>query len=282
MTTERGGRRRPAAPAADVLAGMEVVDNNGRLIGAVTRVDRGHLRVGKPGASREVLVPMNAVERTEGKVVRLRVAGDLLDMVRTPEAPGSARAGAETVEHAVAPQPANQAADAARPPGPPPADVPSGSRRLADGAPPAGAPAGIGPAASDAQPVDSSVRMQRVEERLRADVTQRQAGTVRVWKEVVEEDATLEVPIVQDEVHVERRTVDRPLGDEAPVTTMGSKTRVLVIEERLEVRRIPWVVEEIELTRGMRREVREVRGKVRKERLHVDTQGEIRIGGEEA
>ncbi|MDQ6681765.1 MAG: DUF2382 domain-containing protein [Chloroflexota bacterium] len=280
MTTERGGRRRPAAPAADVLAGMEVVDNNGRLIGAVTRVDRGHLRVGKPGASREVLVPMNAVERTEGKVVRLRVAGDLLDMVRTPEAPGSARAGAETVEHAVAPQPANEARATARPPGPPPEDMPSGGRRFAADAP--AGPAGIGPAPSDPVPADASVRMQRVEERLRADVTQRQAGTVRVWKEVVEEDATLEVPIVQDEVHVERRTVDRPLGDEAPVTTMGSTTRVLVIEERLEVRRIPWVVEEIELTRGMRREVRKVSGKVRKERLHVDTQGEIRIGGEEA
>ncbi|MGI8871067.1 MAG: DUF2382 domain-containing protein [Candidatus Limnocylindria bacterium] len=277
MTTERGGRRRPAAPGAGVLAGMEVVDNNGRLIGAVTRVDRGHLRVGKPGASREVLVPMNAVERTEGKVVRLRVAGDLLDMVRTPEASGSARASAETVEHAAAPQPVSEAQDAARPSGPRSPEVPSGGSRLAAEAPPS-----VEPAASDPLPADASVRMQRVEERLRADVTQRQAGTVRVWKEVVEEDATLEVPIVQDEVHVERRTVDRPLGDEAPVTTMGSTTRVLVIEERLEVRRIPWVVEEIELTRGMRREVREVRGKVRKERLHVDTQGEIRIGGEEA
>lgn len=57
----------------------------------------------------------------------------------------------------------------------------------------------------------------------------------------------------------------------------GGTTVLLVIEERLEVRRVPWVVEEIHLRRRLVSERQRVTDTVRKERWEMSTQGEIEL-----
>jgi uncharacterized protein (TIGR02271 family) len=118
--------------------------------------------------------------------------------------------------------------------------------------------------------------LQRVEERLVPRVERAEAGQVVVTKHVVEEPQTVSVPLSHDEVEVERLALDRPLAPtEEPITTRGDETVVLVIEERLEVRRVPYVVEEIHLRRRTVRADREITEAVRKERVEVKTQGDI-------
>lgn len=107
-------------------------------------------------------------------------------------------------------------------------------------------------------------------------VERAEAGQVVVTKHVVEEPQTVSVPLSHDEVEVERLALDRPLAPtEEPITTRGDETVVLVIEERLEVRRVPYVVEEIHLRRRTVRADREITEAVRKERVEVKTQGDI-------
>jgi len=130
---------------------------------------------------------------------------------------------------------------------------------------------------SEAAPADEPIRIARHEEQLHTETSVRDAGRVRVRKETAEQEERRQVPVVHEELHVERRRVDRPLGDDRPVSSEGDRTVVLVLEERLEVRKVPWVVEEIEITKVRREEVQEVSATLRKERLRIDLEGDLEL-----
>jgi uncharacterized protein (TIGR02271 family) len=127
------------------------------------------------------------------------------------------------------------------------------------------------------QPVEPETRtLERVEERLVADVRPVQAGSVRVDKRVVTEQDTVEVTLRHDELDLERRKVNRPLEpNEQPIREVGDTTVLLVVEERLEVRRVPYVVEEIHLRRRLVTERQQVSDTVRKERWDIRPEGEV-------
>ena len=125
---------------------------------------------------------------------------------------------------------------------------------------------------------EATERLERVEERLVADVKSRQAGAVRLRKRVVEEPEELEVTLRHDELDLERRPADRPLAaGEQPVSTAGETTVVLVVEERLQVQRVPWVVEEIHLRRRLVTEQHHVGDTVRKERWEIQPEGDVKL-----
>jgi uncharacterized protein (TIGR02271 family) len=128
----------------------------------------------------------------------------------------------------------------------------------------------------DLAPDSDTARLERVEERLVADVNTVESGRVRMSKRVIEEPESLEVKLRHDEIDVERRPADRPLqAGEEPVADRGEETVVLVIEERLEVRKVAWVVEEIHLRRRLVTEKSQVTDTVRKERWEFSTEGDV-------
>ena len=55
------------------------------------------------------------------------------------------------------------------------------------------------------------IRIPVMEEELTATVREQEAGAVRIEKDVVAEERTLEVPVTEERVRVERRVVDRPV-----------------------------------------------------------------------
>ena len=118
-------------------------------------------------------------------------------------------------------------------------------------------------------------RMIRFEEELEARAVARQAGEVRVRKEVVEEPQTIEVPVRHEEVRVERR----PVTDAAAATEEAGGTafreteqeiRVPVMQEEVEVRKVARPVEEVVVSKDTREETRQVSDTVRKERFDID------------
>lgn len=120
--------------------------------------------------------------------------------------------------------------------------------------------------------------LERVEERLVADVATVESGRVRMTKRVVEEPAELDVELRHSEVDLERRAADRPLeATERPVTEQDDETVILVIEERLETRKVPWVVEEIHIRRRVVAETTRVVDSVRKERWEMSTEGDVGV-----
>lgn len=122
----------------------------------------------------------------------------------------------------------------------------------------------------------SADRIERVEEHLVPHVSRRQAGAVGIRRRVVEELEELDVTLRHDELDLERHRADRPLEPgEQPVAERGDTTVVLVVEERLEVRKVPWVVEEIHLRRRLVSEQQRVADTVRKERIDIEPKGDV-------
>jgi uncharacterized protein (TIGR02271 family) len=119
-------------------------------------------------------------------------------------------------------------------------------------------------------------RLERLEERLVADVERVRSGAVRVEKRVVEEPDVVDVALRHDEVELERLPADRPLDpDEQPIAVHGDETTVLVIEERVDVRKVPWVVEEIHIRRRAVTETTRIEDTVRRERWEISSEGDV-------
>ncbi len=114
------------------------------------------------------------------------------------------------------------------------------------------------------------------EEELQAQKQVREAGALTVRKEVVEEERALDVPIVREQVEVTRQPVDRPFEGSQRVFTEGDTVRFLMIEERVEVRKVPWVVEEVVIRRLRTEDVQRVVETVRREELTIDQEGAVR------
>lgn len=119
-------------------------------------------------------------------------------------------------------------------------------------------------------------RLQRIEQRLVADRATVRSGRLRIDKRVVQEPEKLEVELRHDEIDLKRRAADRPLGpNEQPIAIRGDETTLLVVEERIEVRKVSWVVEEIHLRRRVATETTRIEDTVDKQRWEISTEGDI-------
>jgi uncharacterized protein (TIGR02271 family) len=117
------------------------------------------------------------------------------------------------------------------------------------------------------------------EEELRATKRPVETGEVRVGKEVVTRQETLDVPVTREEVVVARHPVEprpsnRPVGQEQTI-------EVPVREERVEVEKQPVVYEEVEVGKRQVQETEQVSGTVRREEVRVEREGDVdvRTGG---
>ena len=115
--------------------------------------------------------------------------------------------------------------------------------------------------------------LQLREEELRARTRPVEAGEVRVEKDVVEEERSIDVPVTREEVVVERRPVDRRPAD----VGVGSDetVRVPVRDEQVEVDKEAVVTEEIEVGKREVQETERVTGDVRREEARIEHEGDI-------
>ena len=119
-------------------------------------------------------------------------------------------------------------------------------------------------------------RLERAEERLVPSVEQVEAGRLVIQRRTKNEPETVQISLTHDELDLDRVKVERPLRDgELPVREVGDETVVLVVEERLEVRKVPWVVEELHIRRRLVTEAQAITDEVRKERLDIGTTGDV-------
>lgn len=113
------------------------------------------------------------------------------------------------------------------------------------------------------------------EEELAARKHSVEAGEVRLSKDVVSEQQTMEVPVTHEEVVVERHAVDRRPAD-APVGDTSEAVRVPLHQEQVSVEKRAVVYEEVEVGKHAVQETRRVSGTVRKEVVDVDAEGDVR------
>ena len=112
------------------------------------------------------------------------------------------------------------------------------------------------------------IRVPVIEEELSATTRGVERGAVRVETNVTEREQTLDVPVTEERVHVERRTVDRP-ADATDISAQGGVIDVPVYGEEVDMQKQARVVEEVEISKDAVQETRQVSGTVRREDVEV-------------
>ncbi|KXH86943.1 YsnF/AvaK domain-containing protein [Sporosarcina sp. HYO08] len=96
-----------------------------------------------------------------------------------------------------------------------------------------------------------------------------QVGELQLRKEVVEEQRTVHVPLLREEVYVERRPVIDGKFDGSPFTE-DEIIRIPITEERIEVTKRPVIVEEVIVGKRKIQETKQVQDIVRKEEARIE------------
>jgi uncharacterized protein (TIGR02271 family) len=120
-----------------------------------------------------------------------------------------------------------------------------------------------------------SERFELREEELRATKEQVKAGEVRVRKDVVTEEKTIDVPVTREEVVIERHPASgRPA---AGGIKEGEEIRVPLTEEEVRVEKRPVVKEEITVGKRSVQETETVRDTVRREEARIEESAGARV-----
>jgi uncharacterized protein (TIGR02271 family) len=130
----------------------------------------------------------------------------------------------------------------------------------------------------------ASDRVQLFGEVLRVHKERINRGEVRVRKDVITENQTVEVPVTREELVLERVAV--PANTPATSTSIGrdQEIRVPLSEDRVRVEKVPVVTEEVRVGKREVSDVARVNDDVRHEELRVDPDGEMpsrAVGGED-
>ena len=117
---------------------------------------------------------------------------------------------------------------------------------------------------------EDELRIPVMEEELTATVRQQEGGAVRIEKRIVEEDRVLEVPVTDEQIRVERRIVDRPVGAGETQAFEEIVIDVPLTREQVELRKQARVAEEIVVTKESVQRTERVTDTVRREEVYVD------------
>jgi uncharacterized protein (TIGR02271 family) len=114
---------------------------------------------------------------------------------------------------------------------------------------------------------DNELRVQRTEEELAAGIREREAGELRVKKNVRTDRESVEVPTRHEEVSVERV----PLSGEASEAEIGDdEVAIPVTEEEVVVSKRPVVKEEVRIRKDVVEDTQIVEEDVRREEIDVE------------
>ena len=122
------------------------------------------------------------------------------------------------------------------------------------------------------RPREGARRLQLMEERLKVNKQREQAGTVRLGKRITEHTETVNVPVREERVVIERTP-----GSGQPAAGRelreGETVEVPVTRERVEVTKQPVVAEEVNVRKETTERTHQAQETVRKEELAVDDRG---------
>lgn len=237
-----------------IQAGWDVVDSNADKIGTVEEVGQDYLLVRKGLIfTSDLYIPTSAVSSVEDGVVYLNVVKDEVESRGWGDRPSGDYREDEVVTTTQNVSGGSAYEDR---------DLSRTSR------------------ATTRDVSDDTMRVPVHEEELTAQKTAREAGAVRVDKDIVEEERTLDVPVTREEVQVRRQRVDRPADGTESAFTDGDTIRVPIVEEQVEVRKVPKVVEEIEIQKTAAQDTERVSDTVRREQVNVEEEGRVRPEGD--
>ena len=117
---------------------------------------------------------------------------------------------------------------------------------------------------------EDELRIPVMEEELTATVRQQEAGAVRIEKDVVAEERTLEVPVTEERIRVERRVVDRPATGMDATAFEETVIDVPLRSETVDVQKDARVTGEVVVGKEAVQRTERISDTVRREEVYVD------------
>src|SRR5215208_2197503 len=231
--------------SSQINVGDDVYGSDGDKVGAVAEVQSSYIVVEKGFFfPTDYYIPMSAVSTASGGQVSLNVAKDAALNSGWDTVPEVTTMGTTDTEPIYT-------------------DVAGSSRDLGTG---------TGRAEVGAYEVaaEDELRVPVMEEELTATVRQQEAGAVRIEKDVIEEERTLEVPVTEERVRVERRVVDRPVTAADADAFEETVIEVPLRRETVDVQKQARVAEEVVVSKEATQRTERVADTVRREEVVVD------------
>jgi len=134
---------------------------------------------------------------------------------------------------------------------------------------------------ASAQVADTDeIRIPVMEEELTATVRQQEAGAVRIEKDVISEERTLEVPVTEERIRVERRVVDRAATGADAGAFEETVIEVPLTTETVDVQKTARVTGEVVVSKEAVQRTERVTDTVRREEVFVDENAALVDDGE--
>ena len=223
--------------SSDIITGAEVFGADGEKVGTVAAVYPGYIVVEKGFFfPNDYYIPLSAVASYDNDQVYLNLAKDAA---------------------------LNSGWDAQ------PADLETSTYDTSMASGTSGVAADFATGAT-AVATDEEIRVPVMEEELTATVREQDAGAVRIEKDVVAEERTLDVPVTEERVRVERRVVDRPATSADAAAFEETVIDVPLRSETVDVQKQARVAEEIVVSKEAVERTEQVRDTVRREEVYVD------------
>ncbi len=257
-----------AADMSQIRSGWDVYGSDGEKVGTVGDVGSNYLLVTKGFLfTKDIYIPMSAITGIEQDRAYINVSKDQVENMgwdRPPEDTGYDTAGYGTTGVSTYTDEDSTTVTTQ--------GVTSRSGRREE--PVQGS--GYAEQSTQQSTGTDNMRIQRFEEELRPETVERDAGEVRVSKDVVEEERTLEVPVTREEVQVRSVTPSETTADTSQAFQQDTFS-VPVREEEVQVRKETRVAEELEIEKTAVQDTERVRDTVRKEVVDVDRAGDVDI-----
>jgi uncharacterized protein (TIGR02271 family) len=136
--------------------------------------------------------------------------------------------------------------------------------------------AGYGTATSTQRPTaEEEQRIKLREEELRARKQTVETGEAVIYKDVVVEQKSIDVPVTHEEVYVERRP-GSGLPSDQPISE-GETYRVPVHEEQVTTEKVPIEREEVVFGKQPVQETQRVTETVQREEAHIEHEGDVDV-----
>lgn len=101
------------------------------------------------------------------------------------------------------------------------------------------------------------------------------AGEVVLSKDVVEEQKTIDVPVMHEEVVIKRTPINNERSDQSIISE--ETIRIPVTQEKVEVNKYTVTTEEISASKRQVEETQQVQETLKSEKAHVNTTGSVDI-----
>ncbi len=249
--------------------GNEVVGADGGKVGKVVAVHQNYVVVEKGFFfPTDYYIPTNAIADYDGDTIHLNVTKDAALDQGWDQAPADDAAYTTTTTEAVGAT-TTYATDAGVTDGGATTMGAAGTGLAADTDTYA---TGTQGQASTRVEGDEVLRVPVHEEELSAVTRERELGEVQISKDVVAEERTLEVPVVEERVRVQRVAVDRDVTADETAFEEGT-IAVPIRGEEVELQKRVRVAEEVEIAKEAVQRTEQVAGTVRREEVRVDETG---------